>query len=386
MKYFFIFFCHLNFNFSIPIPRANVWYPTYTSLNQSDFTILENSYSTLRSDPLDNPSKNRKDILLLALSYLHQKDMNRFKELLKFFLQHIEQRDGDELISYIPAFTELLKYHNNEHDLSAEISEVLRVFEDKVSFKELSKHVLYRFYFSKLIALSLPQSSVDSNQKKERDIQLLQKGLPYYSSYCLYKQSILFMDKLHLVKKATTKQVIENKFVLASWIQSTKFAHKEATLLMEEYQSIRKPSLYQHKEYKKAVLLCISIYQHFRSKVLFFLRKKSFHEKHLPGVYKNRAFSLHRFYTSSNSTLQQIKIELQNPVSKSACIDFNRGFGRHIKKYNLLSQDSIQAFDSSIDLDESLKNYRKVFIKSKSPFYSENVIQTCLKLYPIRFE
>lgn len=386
MKYFLIFFSTLSFLYCLPLQKNNSWYPAYTKLSLSDFNILENSYATLKTDPLDNPRKNRKDILLLALSYLYQKDLDKFRELFNFFLQHIKQRDGDELISYIPAFVELIKFQNKGIQLHDDINNLLQVYEDKVSAKELSNHPLHRFYYSQLIAYSIPSPLLGKNPPIAKNVHALQKGLPYKSSYCLYQQSILLMDYLHLEDKPNERQIRENQLVLASWIQATKFANAEASVLMNEYQSIQKPSLYQHKEYKKAISLCISIYQHFRSKVLYFLRKRSFHEKQLPGIYKNRAFSLHRFYSASNNKLQKILQEIQNPIVKSDCVEFSNEFQRHIKKMNLLSEKPIEFFDSSVDLDEALEIYRLVFVKAKLLFKSESMIPTCLDIYPIRYE
>lgn len=386
MRYLFIFICTWCTVFSIPIQKSNPWYPAYTKLTRSDFTILENSYSTLKADPLDNPLKNRKDILLLSLSYLYQKDLKNFRELFLFFLLHIEQRDGDELISYIPAFIELLKFQKQGLKLQNEITLLLKVFDEKVTPKELAKHPLYRFYYSKLIAHSITKPIRDGDSQIANSIHTLQKGLAFKSSYCLLKQSSLLMNLLNLGNKLNKKEVTENKMILASWIQTTKFAHAEVTLLMADYQSIHRPSLYQHKEYKKAISFCTSIFHHYRSKVLYFLRKKSFHEKQLPGIYKNRAYSLHRFYTSSNSQLQKVSLEIENPIVKTDCISFSNEFKRHANKYNLLSDKPIESFDSSVDLEEALTNYRRIFIQSKVPFQSENMIQSCLKISPITYE
>ncbi|MCJ8345651.1 hypothetical protein MJH12_08925, partial [bacterium] len=81
----------LFFFFTIPnilcmsIGATSPWYPAFKKLSGSDFSVLENSYAVLKADPLENPSKHRRDILLLILSYAHHKDFSNFKKTLQFF-------------------------------------------------------------------------------------------------------------------------------------------------------------------------------------------------------------------------------------------------------------------------------------------------------------
>ncbi|PCJ21430.1 MAG: hypothetical protein COB02_02235 [Candidatus Cloacimonadota bacterium] len=385
MKYFLTLFLFISLSFSNSIQNKNPWFPLYSQLTQNGIKILENSFNTLKNDPLENPIKYRKDILILSLAYAHQNDIENFRRTLYFLLKHIEQRDGEELIFYLSGFVELLKIQKKRNHFHEELQKIISVFEEKFSPKEAKKHPLSGYYFSLLIADSILVSSNLIRSKTAENISFLQKGLNYQSAYCLYKQSNLLFNYMHLDQKLNKKQLKERQILLASMIQTIKYSYSEILALIKEYKHLRRPSLYQRKEYKRAILRLASFYNNYRSKLLFFLKNKSFKASDLPGDYKNRAYSLHRFFSFSNIKVQKIAAIFENKITEEDCLSFSESFQKNIKKFNLISNEQIKSFDSTDDFESALSIYRKVFIKSKSPLKSEHFITKCIKLSPVSF-
>ncbi|MCJ8345601.1 hypothetical protein MJH12_08670 [bacterium] len=208
--------------------------------------------------------------------------------------------------------------------------------------------------------------------------------MAYQSAYCAHRSTSLLYASLKIQNPLTEQEKTSNKILVSSIIQTSKFSYFEILDLMEEFQTIKRPSLYQHNEYKRAILNLANSYEENRSKALFFIKRKASKQSYLSKNYKNRSHSLHRFYSFSNREVQKIASIFRDKLSRDQCQKFQSQLTKDIKSYDLIHDSNTTAFDSSVDLPESLSIFRQVNIKN-GYVYSERIIEACLKVSPIKY-